>query len=452
MQEESDMKVIVVGSTHAGTAAIKQTLANYPDTDITVYEKNDNVSFLSCGIALYLQGEVKDVNGLFYSSPEELASLGADLKMGHEVLKIDAENKSVQVRDLATGAEFTDTYDKLVMTTGSLPIVPPIDGIQNDNIYLCKNYHDAQTLFAKADDVESVIVIGAGYIGVELVEAFEKRGKKVTVIDGMPRIMNKYFDEPFTDKAAAMFEKHGIKVVTGEMVKGFSGDKQVTVKTDGGEYTADIAILSIGFKPNTTLLKGQVDMLPNGAIMTNNYMQTSNPDIFGAGDSVAVHYNPTHDNAYIPLATNAVRQGTLVGMNIVKPTLEYMGTQASSGLKLYDLNFAASGLTKEAAEMQGMDVQSVTVEDNFRPEFMSSTTPVLMTLVWEAKTHRIVGAQFVSEYDISQSANAVSIAIQAEFKIEQLAMVDMLFQPWFDRPFNYLNSLGQAAVAQAAQA
>jgi NADPH-dependent 2,4-dienoyl-CoA reductase/sulfur reductase-like enzyme len=189
----------------------------------------------------------------------------------------------------------------------------------------------------------------------------------------------------------------------------------------------------------------------DGSIKTNDYMQTSNPDIFGAGDAVAVHYNPTHKDAYIPLATNAVRQGTLVGINIFEPTVKYMGTQSSSGLKLYDQTLVSSGMTLEHALSEGFDADSVTIEDNYRPEFMPSTTPVLMTLVWDKKTRKILGAQLMSRHDVSQSANLISVCIQNENTIDFLAFVDMLFQPQFDRPFNYLNLLGQAAVAKANQ-
>lgn len=443
------MKVIVVGATHAGTTAINEILAQDPSTEVVVYERNDNVSFLSCGIALYLQGEVKHADELFYSNPDMLAELGAHLHMEHEVLSIDATAKTMVVRNLITGEEFNDNFDKLVMTTGSSPIKPTIPGIDNQNIYYCKNYHDAQVLFAKTETINSVIIIGAGYIGVELAEAFAAHNKEVTIIDGMPTIMNKYFDAEYTDRATKLFTQNGITVAPNEFVQSFTGEEQITVTTNQQSHTADIVVLAIGFKPNTYLLADQVDMLPNGAIITNEYMQTSNPDIFAAGDAATVHYNPTQTKEYIPLATNAIRQGKLVGQNIFGNQIKYMGTQATSGLQLFGMNFVASGLTVGAATARNLDFDSVTIEDNFRPEFMSTTEPVLMTLVWEKTTRQILGVQLSSKHDISAAANGVSIAMQANFTIDQLAMVDMLFQPWFDRPFNYLNILAQAAVKKA---
>ncbi|WP_318764815.1 FAD-dependent oxidoreductase [Lactiplantibacillus carotarum] len=444
------MKVIVIGCTHAGTAAVKQILATDPTTEVTIYERNDNVSFLSCGIALYLGGQVADPQGLFYSSPEQLAQLGATVNMQHDVTDIDTENHQITVTDLASGTVKTDHYDKLVMTTGSWPVIPPIDGIDSPNVYLCKNWNHAQKLWEVAKPAKRVIVIGGGYIGTELVEAYQQQGKDVTLIDGLPRILNKYLDAEFTDKVEQDFTDHGIHLALGQMVQGFSDNgKEVTVTTDQGSYTADMAIMCVGFRPNTGLLKGKVDMNANGSIKTNDYMQTSDPDIYGAGDSVAVHYNPTKRDAYIPLATNAVRQGTLVGLNIFKPTRKYMGTQATSGLMLFGKTIVSSGMTVEHAHAENMPAVAVTLEDNYRPEFMPTTKPVLMKLVYNPNTREILGAQFMSEHDVSQSANLISVMIQNGNTIDDLGFVDMFFQPIYDRPFNYLNLLGQAAIAQA---
>ncbi|USS84989.1 FAD-dependent oxidoreductase [Fructilactobacillus myrtifloralis] len=447
------MKVVVVGCTHAGTFAIKQTLATHPNAEVTVFEKNDNISFLSCGIALYLGKEIKnnDPKGLFYSSPEELENLGADVQMKHEVTEIDPDQKVVTVKDLVTGEVSETAYDKLIMTTGSLPVVPPIDGIQSDKVYLCKNWNDAKKLFDEAPKAKSITIIGSGYIGAELAEAYSKQGYQVNLIDGATRVLYKYFDAKFTDILAADYEKHGVNLVLGSKVTSFVEEQDgITVTTAKGERVhSDIAILCIGFRPNTGLLKGKVEMMDNGAIITDEYMHASNRDIFAAGDSAAVHYNPTGQNAYIPLATNAVRQGLLVGENLTEDKVKYMGTQSSSGLKLYDRTYVSTGLTMAAAKAQGIKARQVLVEDNYRPEFMLTTESVLMSLVYDPDSRRILGGSLTSMYDVSQSANVLSVAIQNRNTIDDLAMVDMLFQPQFDRPFNYLNILGQAAQAQA---
>ncbi|GKT03793.1 FAD-dependent oxidoreductase [Furfurilactobacillus entadae] len=444
------MKVIVIGATHAGTFATQQILTEHPDYDVTVYERHDNLSFLSCGIALWVGGHVSDADKMFYSNPDALAQLGANMQMEHDVTDVDTANKTVTVKDLKSGDITTESYDKLVVTTGSSPVIPPIDGIDNKNVYLCKNWTHAQQLKNAVDKIKSVVVIGSGYIGAEMAEQYSLAGKDVTLIDGFSRVLAKNFDKEITDRVEKQFTDHGVKLALGQMVTSFTGDDQVTVTTDAGSYTADMAVLCTGFKPSTDLMKGKVDMLPNGAITTDDYMRsTSNPDIFAAGDSATVHYNPTHKDDYIPLATNAVRQGILVGHNIDKPTVKYIGTQSTSAVELFGQTIAASGLTVEGAKARGVEVDSVDFEQDYRPDFMLTTTPVLCTLTWDPETHKILGGSFYSNHDVSQSANVISMAIQTGMTIETLSMVDMFFQPNYDQPVHWVSGVAMAAVAKA---
>lgn len=446
------MKIVIIGCTHAGTITASQVLSQHPDAEVTIYEKNDSVSFLSCGIATYLGGVAKNIDDMFYSSPEALSQLGAAVHMQHEVTAVDLQKKTLQVKDLVSGEETEDHYDKLMVTTGSWPVIPNLPGIDDPNVYLCKNYNHAQKLFEVAQNAQKVVVIGGGYIGVELVEAYSKQGKQVTLIDGNDRLLSKYYDAKYTDIVTKDFEDHQVTLALGELVAGFEpADQGVVVKTDRGSYDADIAILCIGFRPNTSLFKDQLEFNADGSIKTNAYMQTSDPDVYGAGDSVAVHYNPTNQEAYVPLATNAVRQGIIAGTNLYGNTMTYMGTQSTSGLQLYDNAMSSTGMTLESAKAAGFDADAVTFEDHYRPEFMPTNATVIGTVVWDRSNNQILGAQFMSKLDISMYANAVSVMIQNHNTIDFMAMVDMLFQPNFDRPFNFINLLGQQAVAKAVK-
>jgi len=441
------MKVAVIGCTHAGTAAIVNTAKKHPDAEITVYERNDNISFLSCGIALYVGGVVKDPQGLFYSSPEALAELGVKTKMSHDVLDIDVDNKILKVKDLTSGEKFEDKFDKLIITTGSWPIVPNIEGIDLDNILLSKNYAHSNTIIEKAKSANRIVVVGAGYIGVELVEAFEMNGKEVTLIDGMDRILSKYLDKEFTDTAEDEFINHGIKLALGETVSKFEGkDGKVTkVITNKGEYEADLVILCIGFRPSTALFKDKLDMLPNGAIIVDEYMRTSKEGIFAAGDCASIIYNPTGKREYIPLATNAVRMGTLIGRNLVEPTTKYMGTQGTSGIKIYDYNIASTGLTEASAKAAGLKVKTVSATDNYRPEFMPTFDSATVKVVYDEESEVILGAQIISKTDLTQLMNTMSVVIQNKMTIDELAFVDFFFQPHFNKPWSLLNIVALSA-------
>ena len=443
------MKVIVVGCTHAGTAAIVNLKEIHPNSDVTVYEKNDNISFLSCGIALSVNKVVTEPEKLFYNSPEGLAKIGVNTKMKHEVTDIDFDNKKVKVKDLTSGKEFEDNYDKLVLTLGSWPIVPRFEGGNLENIELCKNYDHAKTIIAKSSNAKNVVIIGAGYIGVELVEAFEDLGKKVTLIDAEDRIMSKYLDKDFTDIAEKEFSSRGVNLVLGEKVQKFEGanGKVTKVVTENGSYDGDLVVLCIGFAPNTKLIKDKLETLPNGAIIIDEYMRTSKKDVFAAGDCCVVKYNPAGDERYIPLATNAVRMGTLVAKNIVEPTLKYLGTQGTSGIKIYEQNIASTGLTEEVAKKTTIfNVGSVILTDNYRPEFMPTFEPATIKLVYDKDTRVIIGGQIVSKIDLTQFMNTLSVVIQNKMTLEDLAVTDFFFQPHYNKPWSLLNAVALKAL------
>lgn len=443
------MKVVVVGCTHAGTAAVVNLKAVHPECEITVYEKNDNISFLSCGIALNVGGVIKETKDLFYNSPENLAKQGVVTNMKHEVLDIDFDNKKVKVKNLLTNEEFEDNYDKLVLTLGSWPIVPRFEGGDLENILLCKNHDHALTIIEKAENAKNVVVIGAGYIGVELVEAFEMKGKNVTLIDAEDRIMPKYLDKEFTDIAEAEFKSRGVNFALGQKVQKFEGEngKVTRVVTEKGSYEGDLVVLCIGFAPNTKLVQGKLETLPNGAIIIDEYMRTSREDVFAAGDCCVVKYNPANDTRYIPLATNAVRMGTLVARNINEPTLKYMGTQGTSGIKIFDQCISSTGLTEGVAKATtNYNVASVILEDNYRPEFMPTYEKAIVKLVYDKDTRKVLGGQIASKVDLTQFMNTLSVVIQNDMTIEELAMTDFFFQPHFNKPWSLLNSVALKAL------
>lgn len=443
------MKVIVIGCTHAGTSAVVNLKEVYPDSEVVVYEKNDNISFLSCGIALSVGGVVTEPEKLFYNSPENLSCSGIIAKMKHEVLDIDFDNKKIKVKNLVNSEEFEDDYDKLILTLGSWPIVPKLEGLDLENILLCKNYNHAKIIDEKKDSANNVVIIGAGYIGVELAESFEMLGKKVTLIDAEDRIMSKYLDKEFSDIAEKEFTNRGIKLVLGEKVVKFNGNngKVQKVITDKGEYEGDLVVLCIGFAPSTKLVNGKLETLKNGAIIIDDYMRTSKEDVFAAGDCCMVRYNPAKDSRYIPLATNAVRMGMLIARNIKEPTLRYMGTQGTSGIKIYDECIASTGLTEEVAKLTtNFEVESVILKEKNRPEFMPTFEDVMIKLVYEKDTKRVVGGQIASKVDMTEFMNTLSVVIQNEMSIEELAMTDFFFQPHFNKPWSILNSVALKAL------
>ena len=433
-------KVAVIGCTHAGVFATVSILKAHPDWEVHVFERNDTVSFLSCGIALWVGDHVSDPNRMFYSSPAALADAGAHVHMHTDVVSADAATKHVEWTDLQTDEKGACDFDYLVVTTGSKPVLPPIPGIDGGRVLHCKNWDDALRVKELCGDADSVAVIGAGYIGSELAEQLSEAGKRVVLVDALPRVLAKNFDADVTDQMERAFADHGVELALGEKVVAFeSSDSAVTVTTDKGAYTADYAILGLGFLPRTDLFDGQLDMMPNGAIRVDEYLRTSVPGVFAAGDAASILFNP--------LATNAVRQASLVGANIVEPTIAYAGTQATSAVQLYEYSLAATGLTVEGGAVRGLSLESTTVTENYRPDFMLTTAPVTATLVFDPETRQVKGAQFFStEPEVAQAANALTIANANKMTEEQQAQVDQLFQPNFSNPVNYIGSVSMKAA------
>lgn len=445
------MKVAVIGSTHAGVFAAKQIKAEVPDAEVHVFEKNQTVSFLSCGIALWIGDHVSSTERMFYESPESLETQGIQMHMQTEVTQADLTDKRLKIKNLTNDEMREEQFDKIIITSGSKAVIPPIPGIDSDKIYMSKSWDDANRLKAQTEDVKRAIVIGAGYIGAELAEQLSLAGKQITLIDALDRVLAKNVSPKLSEIISSKYEEHGVTLAMNEKVVGFEDTADgIRVKTDRAEYEADIAILGIGFIPNTDLVADQLDTLPNGAIKTDKYMQTSIPDVYAAGDASAVFYNPTQAYDYIPLATNAVRQGMLIGRNISQPKVAYPGTQATSAVELYETAIGTTGLTSVAnAEAKGISADAVTIEEDYRPDFMLSTERVVASLVWEKETRRIIGAEFLSAHDVTQAANVVSVAIENQMTIDQLALSDFFFQPNFSQPINYISSVAMAAVAKA---
>ncbi|KAI92142.1 FAD-dependent oxidoreductase [Spiroplasma melliferum] len=441
------MKIIVVGTNHAGTTAVRTLRRLDPKAEIVTYDKNNNISFLGCGIALWVSGEVKDPNGLFYASPEVLKNEGIKVNMEHEVLSIDNKNQKIRVKDLKSGKEFDDNYDKLILAIGSWPIIPPIEGIKQEGVHIVKWYQHGELVKKANDDknIQNVVVCGAGYIGVELVDAFHQKGKNVTLVDISDRIMPRYYDQPFTDKVEGAMRKAGVNLRGGEKVIKFEGNnnKVTKVVTDKGSYDADLVIWSVGFKPATEILNGVVYLDKNTAIKVDQYMQTSDPNIFAIGDCIEVYDNAKKQPAYIALATNAVRTGVIAAVNALKPAgLASPGFQGSNAINVFGWALASTGMTETVAKDLGFDYEQITFTDNDRPEFMNSYQEVLIKILWDKKTRKIIGAQVASEANHTEVMYMFSLAIMKGVTIDELPLIDIFFLPHFNKPYNFITLPG----------
>lgn len=433
-------KIVVVGANHAGTAAINTILDHHPGSEVVVLDANTNISFLGCGMALWIGGQIDGPEGLFYSSEKIMADKGAEVHMDTLVTDVDFAGKTVTAatRD---GKKLQYPYDKLILATGSQPVIPPIPGVELQNVQMVKRYQDAQAVIEKLahGDVRRVAVVGAGYIGVELAEAFRLHGKEVVLIDAADTCLSSYYDPEFSGEMARNLEENGVKLAFSQAVTALEGDDRVRrVVTQKGSYDCDMVVLALGFQPNSKLGAGHLDTYQNGAYRVDRGQRTSDPDVFAIGDCAVVYDNAIQDVNYIALATNAVRSGILAGHNACGGALETPGVQGSNGIHIWGLNLVSTGVTLAKAKQRGFDAVATDFADFQRPRFMRENELVKLRVVYDKGTRVILGAQMCSRYDISMGIHMFSLAIQEQLTIDKLALLDLFFLPHFNQPYNYI--------------
>lgn len=434
-------KIIVIGANHAGTAAVNFLTSLSKDNQVIVYDRNSNISFLGCGMALWIGNQIKGSDGLFYSSKEKLEEKGAKVHMEAEIDRIDFAKKVVYGK-LKDGSKIEESYDKLILATGSLPIVPKLKGMDLENVQQVKIFQNAQAVIEKLKnpEIKNVAVIGAGYIGVELAEAFKRHNKNVVLIDAMSSSLSNYYDSDFTALMDENLKSHGINLAYNQMVKEIKGNGKVeAIVTDKGEYPCEMAVVCIGFRPNTELGKDSLETFRNGAYIVNRKQETSIKDVYAIGDCAVVYDNAIGDKNYIALATNAVRSGIVAAHNASGIELESLGVQGSNGINIYDLKMVSTGITESRAKKLGMDVEVTDFEDLQKAPFMETQNPkVKIRIVYDKKTRVIVGAQMASEHDMSMGIHLFSLAIQEKVTIDKLKLLDIFFLPHFNQPYNYI--------------
>ena len=441
-------KVVVVGANHAGTCAINTITGFNEGDEVVVFDQNSNISFLGCGMALWIGGQISKPDGLFYSNKEKLESQGAKVNMNSKVERIDFDKKFV-CATLENGQKVEESYDKLILATGSLPIVPQIPGRDLENVQLVKLFQNAEEVIKKLEnpDIKTIAVVGAGYIGVELAEAFERHNKKVIIVDIANTSLSSYYDPEFSALMDKNLSDHGIKLAFGETVKEIKGNGKVeAIVTDKNEYQCDMVILAIGFRPNTELGKDYLETMSNGAYIVDETQQTSKKDVYAIGDCATVLFNSTGEKSYIALATNAVRSGIIAAYNACGKKLETIGVQGSNAISIYDLKLVSTGLSEQKAKQLGMDVLSTSFEDLQKATFIETTNPkVNIKIVYDAKTRVILGAQMASTYDMSMGIHMFSLAIQEKVTIDKLKLLDIFFLPHFNQPYNYITMAALSA-------
>ncbi|MCX8683979.1 CoA-disulfide reductase [Gilliamella sp. B2889] len=440
------MKIIIIGAQAAGASAAAKAKRRDPNATICIYEKSDIVSFGACGLPYFIGNHFGDENEMISRTPEQFAKDGIEIKTLHEVIAIDPQLKKITIKDIKNNNCFEDDYDKLLIAVGATPIIPPLKNLQLENIFTLRDMYDGLAIKKALNQNSNVVVIGAGYIGLEITESLVKLNKNVKLIQLDDRVLTDAFDPELTEIIEENLKQH-CDLHLQEQVQGFEGEQKVThVITDKAKYPADIVIIATGVKPNSEVYKHlNIETLSNGAIVVDNYGQTNIADIYAAGDCVALHHRVSQSMTYIPLATGANKLGKIVGDNLAGGNNQFPGTLGTSALRVFDIEAGRTGLTEQQAIKASIPYKTVVVKDKNHSNYVEGQTSVTAKLIYHAETRILLGGQIAGGSGAVLRTNSLATAIWANMKIDELAMMDFLYAPPFSRPWDILNIAGGIA-------
>lgn len=443
------MKVVIIGGVAAGMSAAAKFKRLSPNDDVVVYEKGDIVSFGACGLPYYIGGFFDDSREMIARTPEQFKESGVEIHIKHEVIDVDFSNKKLKVKNLNTNETLEENYDKLMIASGARAIIPPIKNINLENVVTLKSMEDGNKLrdLMANEDYKKVAIIGAGFIGLEAVEAAKHKGKEVTVIQLQDRVLQEVFDKDITELLEEELRDNDVNLLLSETVVELIGDGKVSkVKTDKREIDADIVILATGVKPNTDFLKSdEIKMLKNGALIVDSYGRTSVEDVYSAGDCATINNLITGKESYVPLATGANKLGRIVGENLAGQNNSFQGSMASSCIKVMNMEAARTGLSEKEVKDLGFDYKTKFITDMNQTSYYPGRERIYVKLIYDAHTKVIYGGQVAGYKDAVQRCNVLAACIYAKMTTDQLGMLDLCYSPPFARTWDVLNVAGNVS-------
>jgi NADPH-dependent 2,4-dienoyl-CoA reductase/sulfur reductase-like enzyme/rhodanese-related sulfurtransferase len=433
------LKVVVIGGVAAGPKAAAKIIRLNPEAEVTLLEKGRFISYAGCGLPYYVSGMVKEQKDLMSTPVGVLRDpaffqkvKGFKVLAETEALEIDRARKRVRARRKGETGDLWLDYDKLVVATGAQPVIPPIPKATLENITTLHSVPDADGIKAWLAQAKAreVVMVGGGLIGVEAVEALALCGCHVTVVEMLPQIL-RMLDWEMARLVERHMESHGVKVMTNTQVASFEGEDRVTgVLTSQGRLPADLVILGIGVKPKIGLARSAgLQVGPTGAIQVDAGMRTSDPDIYAAGDCAESTDLVTGMPCYVPMGSTANKQGRVAAINICGGQDQFPGVLGSAVCRVFDFCVARTGLTEVAARQHGYETTTVLVPETDQPHYMPTAKPVIIKLVVDSRTRKLLGAQAVGPGDGDKRMDVAALAITAGMTVDQLSKVDLCYAP-----------------------
>lgn len=443
-------KVLIVGGVAGGASTAARLRRMDEEVEIIVFEKGDHISFANCGLPYHIGEVIEEREKLLVQTPQAMeARFDIDVRIQNEVTAIDRENKQIEVKDLATEEEYQEDYDYLVLSPGAEPILPPVPGVDGENIFTLRNIPDTDQIKNVVDneEPESAVVVGAGYIGVEMAENLHDRGLDVAIVEMAPQVLG-----PIDQEMAAQVHNHlrmnEIDLYLDNAVAGFrdeAGMKKVELQ-DGRELSTDLVVMSAGVKPQTELAaEAGLEIGETGAIKVNDYLQTSDENIYALGDAIEVENIVTSQPAHIPLAGPANKQGRIVANNLAGEPEKFSGAQGTAIAKVFNLAVGATGANEKQLQETDIDYEKAYLIRKNHAGYYPGATPMKIKVLFTPEEGQLLGAQVVGYDGVDKRVDVFATAIKFEKTVFDLQELDLAYAPPFGSAKDPVNMAGFVA-------
>lgn len=443
------MRIIVVGGVAAGMSAAARARRLSEAAEIIVIEKTQHVSFANCGLPYHLGDVIENRDALLLQTPRSLANLlNLDVRVEQEVTQINPGEHTVRVTEKKTDTTYILSYDKLILCPGAKPVMPDLSGIDNPAIHTLRNIEDMDAIKQKIDSgIKSVLVVGGGYIGLEAAENFREIGLNVHLVEHGNQVMS-VLDREMTHDIHSELSSHGVDVRLGYAAKSFeNANGSVDIELDSGEsLTVDMVLMAVGVRPDTRLLQGtNIKTGSTGGILVDAGMQTSEADIYAAGDAVEVKNTITGEPSLIALAGPANRQGRIIADRIFGKSSQYDSTQGTAILQVFDLTIAATGASEKQLKAAEIPFEKIYIHPQGHAGYYPGTNPMHFKLLFAPVTGKILGAQIVGYDGVDKRIDVIATAIRTEMSVSQLEDLELAYAPPYGAAKDPINIAGFVA-------
>ena len=430
------MKVIVIGAVAAGSKAAAKLKRLKPEWDVIIYTADTNVSYSECGLPYYIAGSFKDAEKLVIRTPQDFEKQGIKVYTQHNVEQIKSDKKEITVKNLKTNEIFKDSYNKLIISTGASPFVPNIEGVNLQNVFTLRTIEDGIAIKNSVLQNKKAVIFGCGYIGIEMLEAFVKQGLMVNVIQRSNLIMSVFDDDmaEIIQKYVIQKNLEQVKIINNDNIISIKGnDKAESVTTEKDKnIETDIVLLSVGIRPNIKIAKqAGIEIGQTGAIKVNSRMETNIKDIYACGDCVEKHHIVADVPCWLPLGSTANKEGRCCAINVAGGHDEFEGVLGSAVTRYFDFTMSMTGLTEKQAKLYGFEPISVIVKKNDKAGYMPDVESIIIKLVADKNTQRILGAQGIGQGDVDKRINTLTGALLSKMTIKDFFGNDITYSPPF---------------------